>query len=1314
MVILRATNDNGVKADLDVLENDAPIKLDISAVENATIGNVFGASSQTFSLPGTDRNNAFFGNLFDLGTTPAVALQDSIDCQVLTDGQEVFTGKLYITDIITDQKGYTTYQVNVVNETIDFKFLLTDTIIGELDFSAFNHAYTYGNITSSWEGNLLSGSIVYPHVNYGTPAGDTTLPSFQFGGGPRNFDNFGFPLQVTQFKPAIKVKDVLDVIFDSVNYKYTSSFIDSEYFNNIYLLTTSNDGLGAYNANPVTGSVWAFRGGSNQTLIPALTATKINFTNEVYDDFNRFDLINDRYTAYADGLYNFAVGFNFSVVDYGINNRTRLRITLRKNGTSVGPTKNFVNIPESGQVYAPFANIQLKNNDYVEAFVELFTDDGTETLTIGFGQNVTYFKAEGPASTNLSSVDMAQQFPIQMRALEFIQGLIEKFNLVVEPISGFRNLLRIEPFQDWVDLGIVKDWTDKVDRSQRFKIVHPITEQPKVIYFRDEDDEAVNNKYTTDNFGDVFGTYIYSNESDLCIGEREIGTTFAATPVKGIDGGDQIIIPHLCRRDDTGREIPFAFKPRLLFANGLITSSQAAGLIPTSSAPGDCYSYRLRNGSGITNLTYSFTDCLGNVSSSQVLPPDGQIEFCGSTKPVRTGGSTQVFITTFGPCNVSGSNPSPYPGYYFIEDEGGVVYNENRIFQMTTFEYLPTDASGSINNSRDLHFGNLNWYQYFQTVQNGKTVPDAYTQYWATYINSLYDIDARKLTCNVYIKPTEIQDIQLNDKIFIDGHYYRINKINGANLTYRDSVEVELIKELNRQLQFPRRRVLDSIGTAVDIIQREINTDGSVIYEYYDGGATVEDFGQIKQAAIKDQYQVFNLNGTGSVTYNLPASVTADQDRIAFGNNQLEDSVGMVLVAGNNNTVQAQTRNSFINGESNVLNAGSTNATIIGVNNTIDVLTENITILGALDSTVTGPNNNSVIIGGTGSLLNNTDWAVMINGYNADIIDSDNTVAINSHDQEVIVNGSGHTVIGLNLEGAGLDLLNTRNNSNWLGDTYIGEALFRTQKVLSIDDGDAIDLSDNQYKHDSLFILDWTGLSPATASITLPNAVNDDYTNITYTFVTTGSFVGSNGGLTEVYLQGFSGQKINGQDSYIIKNPYQAVVLTTTGNGWITLQDNVTNTYGAFYATGSQTIAATGTQQAIILNDGWENYSISISGSSKLVIENPGTYQLIANLQVNNLSSGVEDFVVWLKFNGTNWPFSSKHSTLPARKSAGVPSAQVVTITFVGTSQAPNDYVELFMAASSTDVSIDAYAGDDLGAGEPAAPSISVMITPVS
>ena len=126
MVILRASYPNyntqaalsgSITEDLDIFEADSPIILDISAIENGEIGEVYGISSQTFSLPGTDTNNKFFGNLFDLGATPNIAFQKSIDCQILNDGAEVFSGKLYIVDVITDQKGYTTYQVNVVNET---------------------------------------------------------------------------------------------------------------------------------------------------------------------------------------------------------------------------------------------------------------------------------------------------------------------------------------------------------------------------------------------------------------------------------------------------------------------------------------------------------------------------------------------------------------------------------------------------------------------------------------------------------------------------------------------------------------------------------------------------------------------------------------------------------------------------------------------------------------------------------------------------------------------------------------------------------------------------------------------------------------------------------------------------------------------------------------------------------------------------------------------------------------------------------------------------------------------------------------------
>jgi hypothetical protein len=134
MIILRCTNDNNVVQDIQIQEQ-IDLRLDISAIENATIGDVYGISSQEFAIPGTNETNQFFGNLYNLGATPSVALHNSIDCQVLLNGAEVFKGKLYIKNIITDSDGNNALDnVVVVNETVDFKFEIQDTYINQLYF----------------------------------------------------------------------------------------------------------------------------------------------------------------------------------------------------------------------------------------------------------------------------------------------------------------------------------------------------------------------------------------------------------------------------------------------------------------------------------------------------------------------------------------------------------------------------------------------------------------------------------------------------------------------------------------------------------------------------------------------------------------------------------------------------------------------------------------------------------------------------------------------------------------------------------------------------------------------------------------------------------------------------------------------------------------------------------------------------------------------------------------------------------------------------------------------------------------------------
>jgi hypothetical protein len=74
--------------------------------------------------------------------------------------------------------------------------------------------------------------------------------------------------------------------------------------------------------------------------------------------------------------------------------------------------------------------------------------------------------------------------------------------------------------------------------------------------------------------------------------------------------------------------------------------------------------------------------------------------------------------------------------------------------------------------------------------------------------------------------------------MFIDGAYYRINKINGANLTRRDTVEVELIKILTAQLKFPKRRIFTALVIIFQqfLIMVHLSIDGTGRYINVDTG----------------------------------------------------------------------------------------------------------------------------------------------------------------------------------------------------------------------------------------------------------------------------------------------------------------------------------------------------------------------------------------------------------------------------------------------------------------------------------------------
>jgi hypothetical protein len=152
--------------------------------------------------------------------------------------------------------------------------------------------------------------------------------------------------------------------------------------------------------------------------------------------------------------------------------------------------------------------------------------------------------------------------------------------------------------------------------------------------------------------------------------------------------------------------------------------------------------------------------------------------------------------------------------------------------------------------------------------------------------------------------------------------------------------------------------------------------------------------------------------------------------------------------------------------------------------------------------------------------------------------------------------------------------------------------------------------------------------------------------------------------------------------------------------------------YGNFFDTTDQPFLSPGTEQLITINSDAGSNGISLSGTGTIVIANPGTYSLIFSIQLKNVANAIHYADIWLRYNGSDYPDSSTRFHVPARKNSSEFGYTVATVNLVDTSVAPNDYLELWWSADSTDVSIE-YLPPGTGPTTPATPSVICTLTQV-
>lgn len=736
------------------LYEDIPINVVIQESDITNFQSRRASFTRTFIVPGTDNNNITFGKYYEVNGTdfnPFV----KIDGIVQFKGTDVFNGICRLNSVIVGPNKID-YELYIMGEIADFVSELKDLSLQQLDWIPLEHRLTFDNVVKSWEARnndtdgIFGGSVIYPMVNYGLPYSND-VPSFEYSfDAPNSFSNPGNAVLPETFKPAIRIKTIIDKIFEKTSYKINSEFFETEYFKSIYMDTFVNGQVGTQSASGVTNQN-LFKVYTQPAFVLYPTSTGMTFLNfqtlrnDGYDPLNNFVLgptntIVNRppnppqnrsyFRAPFAGTYSFNLQLTYSGEGNAPGNFVAGQFVARKGPTlaslnvggnfAAAPTIFTTNAP-TGQPVNWFFTTTLNAGDYVKVgfFTSQSSNPGNANIVFrGFQQFDVVKDApllelySGPTVTGPVLVDFSTGIS-NIGCVDFFKSMVLAFNLVVIQ-DEITKTLKIEPY-NWYyneDERNEQDFTNKLDLNSSYKVEPLSFDLSKQLDFTytNGGEEYLNQRWFDDKTYN-YGRFRYISTGNLLTGEQVYELPFSPTPTENVDGSEYVIIPKFYR-DIDNKQLPYSDKPHLFF-------------------------------------------WLGN-------------RYCYAER-FKTVGKQ----------------------WYLINNNQPIVF--------TTYPAVSHLSSLDITIPRfvsDLNFGSD-----FDFFFNSNDIPvqvtpfTLYNTFWKDYIDNNYSNETRRFTGKFYFTPLDIYRTRLNDKIFLKDSYYRIEKINEADLVNNKLTDIQLIKE---------------------------------------------------------------------------------------------------------------------------------------------------------------------------------------------------------------------------------------------------------------------------------------------------------------------------------------------------------------------------------------------------------------------------------------------------------------------------------------------------------------------------------------
>ena len=326
----------------------------------------------------------------------------------------------------------------------------------------------------------------------------------------------------------------------------------------------------------------------------------------------------------------------------------------------------------------------------------------------------------------------------------FLKDIIQRFNLIVLTDPADASNLLIQPYNDFIASGELKDWTDKLDTSKEVIVKDTTSIQKKTIHLSDLEDEDLYNKSIRERYpnANVFGhVRIDEFSNEFAQGELKNEAIFSpyinSQVFRNEDEQGGTFLPNMTVQYDFSYENtsstltqnkPVKTKPKLFYYSGTRTQ-----ILDVNAAQTSIYLHRAST-SAITAMNLKHYPLCSpfdlTATTTSTLDDDNQSLYWNATPPI--------------------------------------------VGNLIVFNY-------------DINFGS-----WFNNTLYGK--------YWKPYLDNIYSDQARIMECNLNLTEVDIFTFSFADEYFIKETYWRILKISNYQVGGKASTKVTLIKSLDTRL----------------------------------------------------------------------------------------------------------------------------------------------------------------------------------------------------------------------------------------------------------------------------------------------------------------------------------------------------------------------------------------------------------------------------------------------------------------------------------------------------------------------------------